>query len=98
MDLATLYNYYQSSYQNYSDYLKVDKCVYTVEINGISNRTDLINLLKTYDFIYEKRILKMNQFGDKKYVKVNRLIKTSKVLFSTKNPLIFLIRILFKRN
>ena len=88
MDLATLYNYYQSSYQNYSDYLKVDKCVYTVEINGISNRTDLINLLKTYDFIYEKRILKMNQFGDKKYVKVNRLIKTSKVLFSTKNPLI----------
>ena len=88
MDLTTLYNYYQSSYQNYSDYLKVDKCVYTVEINGISNRTDLINLLKSYDFTYEKRNLKINQFGDKKYVKINRLIKTSKVLFSTKNPLI----------
>jgi len=88
MDLSILQDYYFSSYQNYSDFQKIEKCIYAIEINGISNRMDLIELFKKYDFTHEKRKLKMTETKDKKYVKINGTIKVSKVLFSTKKPLL----------
>ena len=85
MDPSILHDYYFSSYQNYSDF---KTGVYTVEINGISNRMDLIELFKKYDFTHEKRKIKMTGTKDKKYVKLGSTIKVSKVLFSTKTPLL----------
>jgi len=83
-----LYDYFQTSFQNYNEYSKVNNCVYSVEINGISNRIDIIELFKKYDFSHVKRKIKITETKDKKYVKNNGTIKVSKVLFPINKKLL----------